>query len=180
MDFSRLSIGTNRLDIRPPLLSDVNALNQALVESHASLSLWMRWSKTVPTLADTENYIVQSLVDIKANTRVPLLIFDKNNNVIGGIALNNIKWDVPTFEVGYWLRTSFEKQGYMTEAVNAIRDYFFNNFNTVRLEIQCDEKNIRSRKVAERCKFTLEGILTNSYRGNDGTLRNICIYAFCF
>jgi len=34
--------------------------------------------------------------------------------------------------------------------------------------------------VAEKCGFTLEGILRNSRRANDGSLADSCMYALVF
>ncbi|MEI6737524.1 MAG: GNAT family protein, partial [Pseudomonadota bacterium] len=46
-----------------------------------------------------------------------------------------------------------------------------------RLEICSDPRNQRSRAVAERCGFTLEGIMRKNMYAPDGTLRDSCMYA---
>ena len=46
-----------------------------------------------------------------------------------------------------------------------------------RVELITDAHNTASRRVAERCGFTLEGVLRHERRGADGTLRDTCIYA---
>jgi RimJ/RimL family protein N-acetyltransferase len=47
----------------------------------------------------------------------------------------------------------------------------------VRVELITDEDNERSRRVAERCQFTLEAVLRNERRAPAGDLRSTCIYA---
>jgi len=47
----------------------------------------------------------------------------------------------------------------------------------VRVEIRCDAMNQRSRALAERAGFSLEGILKNECRNPQGGLRDTCVYA---
>jgi Acetyltransferases, including N-acetylases of ribosomal proteins len=66
----------------------------------------------------------------------------------------------------------------MTEAVQRISQFAFEELSAKRLEIRCDSDNIRSRAVASRARFELEGILKQDRRSADGkTLRDTCIYA---
>ena len=80
-------------------------------------------------------------------------------------------------EIGYWLRTSAVGRGYCTEAVNALVGFAKNELYASRLEICCDPRNGKSRAVAERCGFTLEGILKQNMRAPGGNLRDSCMYA---
>jgi len=86
-------------------------------------------------------------------------------------------WTTPKTEIGYWARASSGRKGLITEAVMALTDYAVSHIGAVRVEIITDEENLPSRRVAERCQFTLEGILRNERRAPDGSLRNACIYA---
>ena len=81
------------------------------------------------------------------------------------------------FEIGYWLRTPHCGKGYMNEAVAAIERMCFELFKAARMEIRCDARNVRSRRVAERAGYTLEGILRHQERAPDGELRDTCVYA---
>ncbi len=66
----------------------------------------------------------------------------------------------------------------MTEAVKRIEKFAFEKLGARRVEIRCDEENMKSRSVAERAGFTLEGILKQDSLSPDGNvLRNTCIYA---
>jgi RimJ/RimL family protein N-acetyltransferase len=53
----------------------------------------------------------------------------------------------------------------------------FDQLGAQRVELVVDDRNIASRKVAERCGFVLEGVLRNVLRDPEGILRNTCIYA---
>ena len=75
------------------------------------------------------------------------------------MSLFNIEWSIPKFEIGYWLRTTLIGKGYMTEAVVALTKMAKETLKANRIEIRCDERNVRSRRVAERAGYRLEGIL---------------------
>jgi RimJ/RimL family protein N-acetyltransferase len=68
-------------------------------------------------------------------------------------------------------------QGLCTEAVTALVDFARQELGAMRLEICSDPRNLRSRGVAERCGFVLEGILRRNMRDPYGGLRDSCMYA---
>jgi RimJ/RimL family protein N-acetyltransferase len=65
----------------------------------------------------------------------------------------------------------------MSEAVNALSQVLMEKLQFQRIEIRCDERNLRSGRVAERCGFTLEGTLRADCRDVHGELRNTRIYS---
>ncbi|HDR7866350.1 TPA: GNAT family N-acetyltransferase, partial [Bacillus cytotoxicus] len=97
---------------------------------------------------------------------------------VASTGLHRIKWEIPQFEIGYWIDTRFSGKGYMTEAVKGIIDYAFSELKANRLEIRCDPTNRKSRAIPEKLGFKLEGILENSSVAVDGNgLRDTCVFA---
>jgi RimJ/RimL family protein N-acetyltransferase len=88
-----------------------------------------------------------------------------------------LDWKVPKFEIGYWLRTPYCGKGLMTEAVNAVTAFAMQTLQAARVEVRCDAKNDRSRRVAERAGFQLEGILRNDERDHRGETRSTCVFS---
>jgi RimJ/RimL family protein N-acetyltransferase len=82
--------------------------------------------------------------------------------------VHRMDWSVPRFEIGYWVRTNLQGQGYITEAVNGITAFAFSVLNAQRIEIRCDARNTRSAAVAERAGFALEARLHHDTRAPDG------------
>ncbi|MNY68091.1 putative ribosomal N-acetyltransferase YdaF [compost metagenome] len=79
--------------------------------------------------------------------------------------------------MGYWVRSSYSRKGYITEAVHAITNYAIQELQANRIEIRCDTRNTPSARVAERSGFTLEGILRGDKCDVDGKLRDTMIFA---
>ncbi len=169
---------TERLLIRAPLPGDGRAINDAIRESIDELRPWMPWAKEVPSVAESETFAREAALRFRNREELPLLIFRKSDGqYLGGSGMHNIAWDVPRFEIGYWLRTSATGQGYMTETVGGVAGMAFETLNAVRVEIRCDSDNAKSAAVARRCGFTLEATLRRESRTPDGRLRDTLIFA---
>ncbi len=78
--------------------------------------------------------------------------------------------DLPEFEIGYFADVDHEGCGYVTEAVKGALGWVFNTLGAHRARLGCDEKNLRSIRVAERCGFVREGFTRETKRHRDGSL----------
>lgn len=169
---------TSRLILRCPELSDVPFDYQAIKESLKELKPWMPWATEDYTLETCEESIRSAIAKYITKEDFRMLFFDKETGkLIGSSGLHRIDWKVPKFEIGYWCRTSETGKGYVTEVVRGLTTLCFEQFNAARVEIRCDDLNLKSAAVAERCGFTLEGILKNNERNSKGELRSTRVYA---
>ncbi|NHZ72655.1 MAG: GNAT family N-acetyltransferase [Aquificales bacterium] len=170
---------TERLTIRCPMPGDGAALYEAVLESLDELRPWLAWAMKDPTVEDTETNVRKGYTRFLNRKDLWLLLFLKGTNTcVGGSGLHRIDWEVPKFEVGYWLRTSYVGQGYMTEAVTGITNFAFDMLDAKRVEIRCDALNERSTAIARRLNFPLEGTLRCDDRNHlSGKLRDTLIFA---
>lgn len=83
---------------------------------------------------------------------------------------------MPRGEIGYWCTTDKVGNGYITETVVAMTEFAW-TLGLVRVELRCDARNLRSRAVAERAGYTLEGVLRNDCRTPQGALRTTHLFA---
>ena len=60
--------------------------------------------------------------------------------------------------IGYWLGEEYSGRGIMTRAVRALTDHGFATLELNRITIAAAVGNTKSRAIAERCGFRLEGI----------------------
>ena len=73
--------------------------------------------------------------------------------VIGIIQLPCFFWE-SRVEIGYWLDEDYRGKGYMTEAIEAVKAYVFENFRWCReMRIYVYEGNDASSNVALKCGF---------------------------
>jgi RimJ/RimL family protein N-acetyltransferase len=169
---------TKRLFIRKPMPGDGKAVFEAMQASLYELKTWMPWADKEQTEEDLEVNVRDAHAKFLTREDLRLHIFHKETGqFIGSSGLHRINWDIPKFEIGYWIDTRFSGKGYMTEAARGITDFAFNELNAKRVEIRCDSQNGRSRAIPEKLGYTLEGILKNDAVSVDRNgLRDTCVY----
>jgi len=170
---------TERLLIRKPMPGDGKALYQAMQASLNELKPWMPWAHREQTVDDVEANMREAHAKFLTREDLRLHIFHKETGeFIASSGLHRINWEVPKFEIGYWIDTRHSGNGYITEATEAITNFAFTCLNAKRVEIRCDSKNVKSRVIPEKLGFTLEGILKNDGISADTKeLRDTCIFA---
>ena len=174
----RETIETERMILRAAKSGDGAESFDAVIESVAELTPWMPWVHPEPTLEESLEFHAQAQAKWYSRDMLDFQWCDKaTGKLIGKGGFHTIAWDVPKLEIGYWVRTSMAGNGYCTEAVNALVAFAHRELGAKRLEICSDPRNQKSRNVAERCGFTLEGIQRRNMRDPFGGLRDSCMYA---
>ena len=168
---------TQRLVLRPPSPENAAAIQEALEESFSELHVWMDWAVTLQSFEDTKTVIERARARYEAMEDFSIHAFLKDTGkFVLSAGLHPLNWGVPKFEIGYWCRTSMQGRGYVTEVVKELTAAAFRDLAAKRVEIRCDSRNQRSRKVAERAGFRLEARLRWDDRANDGSLRDTLVY----
>lgn len=172
-------IKTSRLLIRHSLPGDGPEVNRAIRDSFNELTQWMPWAETMPSVEVSETFARQSFAKWQLREDLTLPIFDWTGKTqLGATGLHRMNWNIPFFEIGYWVRSSESGKGYITEAVNAVTRYAFQVLKAKRVEIRCDADNIKSTKIAERLGYQLEGRLhQNEMKCHDQGMRDTLIYS---
>jgi RimJ/RimL family protein N-acetyltransferase len=173
------SFESERLTIRCPRPGDGPELNAALRESWPELQAWMPWATIMPTVEQSEANVRLAHAEFLTRKDLRLSLFLKvTGTMIGGSGLHRINWDVPRFEIGYWVRTPYARQGYITEAVDRITRFAFEELGAKRVEIRCDATNERSAAVPRRLGFIMEARLHHDDRHHvTDELRDTLIFA---
>lgn len=170
---------TERLVIRKPMPGDGKAVYEAMQASLTELKPWMPWAHRDQTPEEVEVNMREAHAKFLTREDLRLHIFHKETGeFIASSGLHRINWDVPKFEIGYWIDTRHSGKGYITEAVEGITNFAFQELKAKRVEIRCDSKNVKSRAIPERLGYDLEGILKNdsiSVVGNER--RDTCVFA---
>ena len=103
--------------------------------------------------------------------------FEKeSDDFVAQIYVGPVRWELPEFELGFFVDVEHEGQGYVTEAVRSVLTFIFEHLKAHRVRMQCDDTNLRSLRVAERCGFVREGHFRENKRNADGSLSGTCWY----
>lgn len=109
---------------------------------------------------------------------VPLMLFrSSDEKLLGALTLDNVRrGPAQVGTVGYWIGAPFARQGYMGEALGALKAHAFNAMDLSRLEAACLPENAASRAVLERAGFRHEG-MAQAYLMIAGRWREHALYA---
>ncbi len=84
-------------------------------------------------------------------------------------------WDA--WELSYQLYDDrFAGRGYTTQAVQLLVDYLFATTKQHRVQLVIVPENMASRRIAEKCGFSLEGTARGAFF-NDGRNQDVLIYS---
>jgi RimJ/RimL family protein N-acetyltransferase len=153
-----------------------------ITQAISHLRPWMPWAQEAPTAESSEMVVRRMQADFIARRDLCFHIYARRadgspGRLLGGTGLHRMDWTVRKFEIGYWIRPEAAGHGHVSEAVRLLTVLAFGPLDARRVEIRCDSRNTRSRAVAERCGFELEGILKNDVLGMDGQPRDTCVYS---
>ncbi len=170
-------IETPRLTLRCSRPSDAPEVLAAITDSFEELHRWMRWADELPTLHEVEAHSRRLHIRFHQRDALPYRAYLKGTDtMVATCDLHHIDWNVPKFEIGYWVRTKFAGQGYMRECVKAVTKLAF-SLGAKRVEIRSSSDNVRSCRVAEACGFELEGTLRHDNRWPNGDLKDMRVYS---
>lgn len=175
-------IFTEHLVIRCAQPGDGAVLNAAVCDSLDALRPYVPWAGAVPTLADSEAVCRKAQARFRLREDLMMLIFervgtDAEGELLGSTGLHRMDWKARRFEIGYWRRTGREGRGIATEAAHSMARLAFDELRAQRVELRIDKLNRPSWRVAERCGFTLEGVMRSESLAPDGTLRDMRVYS---
>ena len=112
-----------------------------------------------------------------------MLVISKKDgdDVIGIIILTPKEINLPQgtlvdYEICYFIETSFQGNGYMTEALSYIKEYLFNVRKADRLTIYLEPDNGPSRKVALAGGFKFSHVEKEAGCRYDGTMTDLEFY----
>jgi ribosomal-protein-serine acetyltransferase len=167
-----------RVLVRPYRESDAEALQEAVAESRDHIRPWLPFADEHQTVEESLIFIRRTMASWLLREGLGSGLFDASTDqYVGGCGLHPRDWQVPAFEIGYWVRRSSEGKGYVTEAVKLLTDYAFAELAAQRIMIRCDARNTRSAAIPRRLGFVEEALIRNEAIAADGTLRSTLVFA---
>ena len=99
-----------------------------------------------------------------------------DDTIIGHCIIREIDWTVPKGEVGYWVDSASEGNGYMREAMGALLQFAFRELAMRKLFLRTIPENRRSQALAAKCGFTKEGYLRAEFTTGSGVVSDIVYF----
>ncbi len=165
---------------------DAQPLFDAIMESQGRLRQWMpkgpsisqSWADTYHSVDDAIEFVRRQSGHWALHEHIGLGIFaEETGTLLGSIGMRVNDTKLLIVELGYWIRTSAEGQGYVSEAARQVTMFAFEGLGAQRVQIRCDARNQRSKAVPERLGFLFEGCHRRDSLGTDGTIRDTLVYA---
>ena len=89
-----------------------------------------------------------------------LLMIDTAADIVGWIAFTPVVFYFHGYEISYQVfGEQYSGKGYATEALALLTDYLFSTKLMNRLQLSIRPDNLASRRVAEKCGYTKEGVM---------------------
>jgi RimJ/RimL family protein N-acetyltransferase len=165
-------IRTSRLVLRCPREGDGARFHDAVHASLPELKPWLTWVQNHLDAEGGEASLRQAASQFHIRQELRYLIFDKaGDTLLGSTGFHTLDWRVPKGEIGYWIDTRHARQGYVTEAVEALTEFGLKTLEFRRIEIRCDPLNERSHAIAHRLGYQLDGRLVNNTVAPDDSSR---------
>jgi ribosomal-protein-alanine N-acetyltransferase len=95
---------------------------------------------------------------------------------VAQIYVGVVDWRLPEFEIGFFADVEHEGQGHVTEATKGALRLIFEHMGAHRVRLKCDDTNVPSRRVAERCGMVREGHIRENKKNADGSISGTLHY----
>ena len=171
-------IGTPRLAIRPLNEEDVPNIFGIMSDYETASKTGF---KPLSSTSEAEGFFRES---IRSGSAYGMTLKDKPSDIFGIILLTPEELETgagactETVEIGYFMRADMRGNGYMPEAVDAVKAYLFNIIGVDKLIINLMPENNASRRVVEKCGFTFDDLVTEAGRNRaTGKLEDLEYYS---
>jgi RimJ/RimL family protein N-acetyltransferase len=152
----RIDLPTVSAALRRYRLEDIDSLYAAVEESRDHLRAFMPWADE--SRAQFETFVADAVEQWKSGADRNFLIVDPSTDeALGGCGLH-ARVGPEALEIGYWLRAGATGRGVITAAAGALTDAALAVDGVTRVEIHCDQANVRSAAVPRRLGYRLDRI----------------------
>ncbi len=169
---------TERMVVRAYKNGDGQALHDAVRASLAHLSAWMPWVRPEQTLDEYETYARNMQAKwIARDDFVFQLRRKSDDRFLGAMGVHDLKWEVGSSMMGWWVTADASGQGYASGGAAAVLAFAHKSLLLTRVGASCDEANAPSERVMQKIGMQREGLLRSDSRTPQGALCNTLLYA---
>jgi ribosomal-protein-serine acetyltransferase len=135
------------------------AMTDLILRNQARLARWEPWAEQPATVEGTRAYIRAALEDfVRGRQLSTIMALQGGRRFVGrcGVRINPY---AGSGDIGYWIDADYEGRGITTRAARALVTSAFDELGLTKIELRTSVANTRSRALAKRLGFSLEGIL---------------------
>jgi ribosomal-protein-serine acetyltransferase len=131
----------------------------ALVDANrAYLRRWLSWVDFTKDVASIREFLRGLQARAAEGTSLELAI-EHDGELAGVAGFRSLDAADRSAEIGYWLREDRAGRGIMTACCRALLRHGFESLGLSRISLAAAADNLRSRRVAERLGFHLDGVM---------------------
>lgn len=155
-------IHTNRLLLRPFRYTDDDDMLKYWVSDPR---IQLMYSEPVySTKREVKELLDKYISSYQKEDYYRWAIVEKSSDVcIGQLAIFLVDNKNHFCEIEYCIGSQFQRNGYCSEAVQAIIEYAFCSINVHKVQVCHKENNVASKGVIQKCGFTYEGTLRHYF-----------------
>jgi RimJ/RimL family protein N-acetyltransferase len=151
--------------LRPPRRTDAGPLHEAIAETLPELTRWLPWARPGHSRLDTRRYLRGARLGWARRSAFEFIVVDLDSeSVVGVTSLHRIDWVRRCAGLGYWIRSSRQRQGCALEAARATARHAFGRLGLHRVELHIALANAASHGVAHGLGARREGIARDAER----------------
>ena len=146
----------------------------------AEESIWQYLSAPAPTSMDkAHEWIEERLANQAAGERLPVAVMSlADGHFAGSTGYASISRQHRTLDIASWYGLNYQRTGINTECKYLLLKYAFEDLGALRVGLNVDMENVRSRRAMERIGGVQEGVLRKHRIRRDGTRRDTVIFGF--
>ena len=178
-----INITTDRLLLRPIKLIDIIPI--IYLAGDPNVSKWTSSFTTPFNHQQSQHYVEKAISEMDSGHSISLSIIIKQIGLFAGVI--SLKLSENTYpELGYWIGSKYQKNGYCTEADSSILLFGFSKMKLSNIVGVCAHNNAASQNVMLRCgmkeipgkctKKVIKGELVSlvSYMSTPKLINNAC------
>jgi ribosomal-protein-serine acetyltransferase len=147
----------DRTVLRPILDTDAGTLYAVINAHREHLRRWLPWLDSTRSRDDVLTF--RKRVASQESEALGLArVIERDNTLCGVVSFNHIDPLNNKAHLGYWLDPDYTGRGLCAKSCALLIDYAFSELGLNRVAIAAAVENKRSRAVAERLGFKLEGV----------------------
>lgn len=147
--------------LRVPSIEDAAALFAVVDANREHLRRFMWWVDYNTSPSGSELFIRDAMQKASEGSQLYFGIYYQGK-IVGTVGFHYLDYINLRTEIGYWLAKEYEGRGIVTASSLAVIRYAFETLGFHRVELRSSEENHKSRRIAERLGFTLEGVARES------------------